>query len=129
MDRRPFRVGSRAWVASLTGALLLALSPQGLAQAAPQPIPADVIRAPELNDDKLKQIKAWTSYWTDRLTRCQDPDEVQGAREALIKPLQQVNVSVSNVFRIRYSENAVPLLEKAIAASNGKSVHCATNAI
>ncbi|MCI0630630.1 MAG: hypothetical protein L0Y44_08265 [Phycisphaerales bacterium] len=129
MDLRPFRVGSLAWVASLTGALFLALSSQGLAQAAPQPIPADVIRSPEINADQDRQIKAYTSYWTDRLTQCQDPDDVQRAREALIKPLQQVNVSVSNVFRSKYSESAVAQLEKALAATNGKSIHCATNAI
>lgn len=128
MDSRTQRVGSLTSVVALMGAM--ALAPQGLAQAAPQPIPADVVRAATLNPNQIDSIKAWTTYWTARLIECQDPDDVQRAREELMRPFQGgINPQISNVFRLHYSQHALPVLEGAIHNKDGKSIHCATNAI
>ncbi len=78
-------------------------------------LPGPIISATTLSDDQKKQIQDCVAT-NVRLLESADPAEVKRGREALLKPLQNGEASVT--FRLRYSEAAAPELERLAAQQN-----------
>jgi hypothetical protein len=90
------------------------------AQAAPQPLPLNLIGAPELSTDQVNQVKAYVSHYADQLNTASEWSEIESARQALISPLNQPNPArmVSPVFRLEYSMAATPAMERAVKSED-----------
>lgn len=104
--------------------IVLATGPAAEAQA-PPPLDLTITSSPQITSDQQARICNYAEYWTAVLANPDaTTDQIKTAREELVRPIQNINVSVD--FRFVYSKCVVPALEKAIAPDN---IHRASNAL
>jgi hypothetical protein len=98
-----------------------ALRACGQIQNPPPPLPLDLVRQVQLNQQQIDQVRGHVKFWSDVLNaEGSTPADIKRAREELIKPFTQPGTAnvITPDFRGTYSGFAVPEMDKAIKSTD-----------